>query len=156
MFGMVLDPVVSLLAKQPTSSLRAMQDEARQHIESLRLQYELLTRAIEARQASGSSDTQAAGGRVPRGTKRAIFREILGTRPEHPWMPAEVRTALAMQGIESSSASIRVMLRRMVEDGEVERGNDGNGWKLASSNDADSQGSPEEPTSWSVPGGMGG
>jgi hypothetical protein len=92
---------------------------------------------------------------VPRSAKRAIFREILSTRPDHPWMPSEVRTALAMQGIESSSSAIRVMLRRMAEDEEVERGADGSGWKLASSNGAHRQGSSEV-TSWNTPGGMGG
>lgn len=143
------DPVLELLAKQSATSLRAMQDEIRLQIESLRVQYELLTRAVAAKQPS------ATGAQVPRGAKRAIFREILSTRPDHPWMPSEVRTALAMQGIESSSSAIRVMLRRMAEDEEVERGAQGVGWKLTSSESPHRQ-EPSEATSWNTPGGMDG
>jgi hypothetical protein len=128
---MVPDPVITLLAKQSAASLKTMQDEVRQQIESLRFQYELLSRAIKAKR---TDDVAAGGTSVPRGARRAIFREILGTRPDHPWLPSEVRTALAMRGIESTSAAIRVMLRRMVEDGEVERGEDGTGWKIVASN----------------------
>jgi hypothetical protein len=60
-----------------------------------------------------------------------------------------------MQGIESSSSSIRVMLRRMAEDEEVERGAQGVGWKLASSDSSHRQ-EPSEVTSWNTPGGMDG
>jgi hypothetical protein len=131
---MVLDPVIALLAKQSAASLKTMQDEVRQQIESLRFQYELLGRAIEAKQTTAADGVATGGKSVPRGARRGIFREVLGTRPDHPWLPSEVRTALAMQGIESTSAAIRVMLRRMVEDGEVERGEDGGGWKLVAPN----------------------
>ncbi len=60
-----------------------------------------------------------------------------------------------MQGIESSSSAIRVMLRRMAEDEEVERGAQGVGWKLTSSESPHRQ-EPSEATSWNTPGGMDG
>jgi len=148
--------IVSLLAKQSTSRLREMQAEVRAQLRSLEYEAELIANALAEKGQPPGSETNGAQPRVvsPRGKVRETFREIMDTKPDHVWLPAEIRTELAARGIQSTGAAIRVMLRRMAEADEVTRGPGGNGWKLASTN-----GSHQEPlveaTSWRS-GGMAG
>lgn len=134
---MTQDPVVALLTRQSASRLREMSAEIHGQLESLRFQYELVNRALaEKRRFTESART----GDVPpnstqaRHTKRAIFHEILSSKPDYPWTPSEILASLEAREIESNGAAVRVMLRRMAKDGEVERGPGGYGWMLASAN----------------------
>jgi hypothetical protein len=118
-----------------------MQAEVREQLTSLQAEDELITRALvekgyayEANRTGGPYLERDARPKRLRSPKRAIFREILSTRPDHPWMPAEIRMALAMREIEANSAAIRALLRRMAEDGEVRRGDNGTGWRLTPAN----------------------
>ncbi len=135
-----MDPIVALLAKQSASRLRDMRTEVRDQIESLRFQAELIDRALADKIPPGERQRVAKPSTDNgRGSRRAIFREILGTRPDHAWKPAEIGAALTERNIQASSAAVRVMLRRMAADREVTHGADGAGWKLVSAN-----GSPGE------------
>lgn len=121
--------------------------EIEQHIESLRVQRDLIEVALRDKAPTmpngGASDPAASARKSqsprPQG-RRGTVREILHTRPDHEWLPAEVRTELLQRGAEATSAAVRVMLRRMGEDGEIVRME--HGWKLASQN-----GSEGEPNS---------
>ncbi|HEV2945088.1 MAG TPA: hypothetical protein VGX26_08250 [Solirubrobacteraceae bacterium] len=76
-------------------------------------------------------------------------------RPEHVWTPAEIIHVVKERGATSSPNAIRVALRRMYNvEHFLERGSDGTGWRLASSNGS-RQESFSEATS-SGPEGMGG
>jgi hypothetical protein len=129
--------VVTLLAKQSPSRLLAMQAEAREKKASLQAEEELITRALaEQGQSTGpvSNKSKLPSDSHSNREKREIFREILSTRPDHAWMPAEMRLELSKRKIESTNDAIRALLRRMAKDGEVIRGDDGTGWRLASTN----------------------
>ena len=138
---MSVDPVVALLAKQSKNRLQAMQRQVREQIESLQAQDEMIAQALAEKgepRHNGHNGTTKPQGQA--NNKRDIFKRIIASRPDHAWLPAEVRAALVAEGIESNSPAIRVMLRRMGEAGDIARGPDGNGWKLASAN-----GSTQEP-----------
>jgi hypothetical protein len=128
---MPVDPVVALLAKQSKNRLQTMQRQVRDQIESLQAQDEMIAQALAEKGQPGTdaqNGTPKAQGRPS--NKRDVFKKIIASRPDHAWLPAEMRDALAAEGIESNSPAIRVMLRRMGEAGEIERGPDGTGWKL--------------------------
>lgn len=131
---MSLDPVVALLAKQSVTRLREMESEIRHQIDSLRFQHDLVHRALQGKaQPSVVEPVRPSRSEAqPQRGKRANFREVLNTRPEHEWLPAEVRAELIERGVEVSSAAVRVMLRRMGENHEVVRTE--RGWKLSSRN----------------------
>ena len=138
---MSTDPVVALLAKQSKSRLRQMQREIEDQLDGLKIQGELVARALAekgepARNGSGSKPGTGGSGN----NKREMFLDIIGSRPDHLWRPADMRAALKERGVESESAAIRVMLRRMGEAGLIERGPGNEGWRLASKN-----GSVQEP-----------
>jgi hypothetical protein len=127
--------VVAVLAKQPPSRLLAMQAEARERKASIQAEEDLITRALAEQSQSVapvSTKSKLPSDSHSNREKREIFREILSTRPDHAWMPAEMRLELSKRKIESTNVAIRALLRRMARDGEVIRGEDGTGWRLAS------------------------
>lgn len=126
-------------------------------IDDLRVQGAWIQRAIDHKLGTGTSSAPAADGDTPtktakrtRSSKRDLIKTIMHTDPGHTWLPSEVRDKLAAQGVESTAAAVRVALRRMGDDHEVVRPDDGNGWILASANGNGAQPAPaaaEEPSS---------
>jgi hypothetical protein len=134
---MVGDPIVALLAKQSASRLREMRDEANAQLQDLQNQIAWIDRALaEKGHGVRSSNTAENSLHRPgrrRGSKRGVIKNVLGTEPEREWTPREIQTALAERGIDATVESVRVTLRRMLDnEGEVERGD--HGWRFASAN----------------------
>jgi len=111
-------------------------------IADLRVQGVWIQRAIDHKLGTGTSaapatdrgvDAPTAAKRT-RSSKRNLIKAIMRTDPGRTWLPSEVRDTLAAQGVESTAAAVRVALRRMGDDNEVVRPDDGNGWILASAN----------------------
>lgn len=132
------DPIVSVLSELALSRLHEMRADASNQITDLQHQLTWIDRAIAEKGAGNPSGAYVpspnrAGRR--KSSKREAILAVLGSRgPGHVWAPSEVREALIERGIDpSTTAAIRVALRRMHEAGEVQRGgtND-SGWKLPS------------------------
>lgn len=149
------DPVTALLTKQSVARLRDMEREIASQLSDLQTQQVWVQRALAEKGASpasaSSTDTPgtSSNGNRPkrkRSNKRQAITQVLLTDPARVWLPSEVRDALAAQGIDSTAAAVRVTLRRMGDDGELERPPDGNGWTLANPflNPPSSPSAPEE------------
>lgn len=77
-----------------------------------------------ARHSAGGNGTSRAAPAAPPSNKRPLIRTIIEERPVPAWKPNEIiRTLVERRMIpsETSAASIRVTLRRMVEGGELAR-----------------------------------
>lgn len=139
----MLDPVVALLAKQSAKSLREMDEAIAGQIEDLATQRAWIRRALAEKGVDLTTDTAESGklsarvngnGAKPgrkRGDKRQAISQLMHSDPERVWMPSEIREGLAAQGIDVTVAAVRVTMRRMGDDGELVRPDDGNGWLLA-------------------------
>lgn len=156
---MAANSVPELLAAQSKAKLRAMEQALDEQIADLKIQKQWVGKALLAK-GGGSKPTVSAGdkasgqntGRKTGSTE--MLRQIIKEQPERVWMPKDVIDAANEKGISSTDAAIRVALRRMYERGFLERGPDGTGWKLASSNGSAGESSSEAQTSGPV--GMGG
>lgn len=137
--SMPVDPVVELLAKQTAARLRDMAAQIDTQISDLRVQRAWIDRALEVKQPSTASSertatTSKSTTKSRRSSKRDAIKALMQTDPDRTWLPSEVRDGLAARDIESTAGAVRVALRRMGDDHEVVRPDDGHGWKLASSN----------------------
>jgi len=150
---MVVDPIVSVLSKLALSRLNEMRLEASEQITDLQQQLTWIERAVKEK---GGSSREPATPPVPqprigrrRSSKREAILNVLASRqPGRAWAPSEIRVALDERGIGSSTESVRVALRRMLDAGEVERGGpDGLGWKLPFDDTATTEAPSDEPRS---------
>ena len=137
--------MVDLLAKQSAARLREMEAQLRSQMDDLRVQAEWVARALvvkgqttaDAPPSTGHKPVPSPSGGVNavvrrrRSNKRGAIRALMETRPDHTWLPSEVRDGLATQGIETTADSLRVAMRRMAEEGLLERSETGHGWRLA-------------------------
>jgi hypothetical protein len=135
--------VINLLAQQSTARLRETQAEVREQIESLRRDDDLIAQALAQKaqktqkakperrhpEQNGSAPSQRLDSGAP-GERREVYREILSTQSGRPQTVAEIVAAVSARQIESNPPAVRAMLRRMMDDGEVERV-DHKHWKLA-------------------------
>lgn len=72
------------------------------------------------------------GGRTrKRSNKRKVIMEVVSSEADRVWLPSEVRDHLLARGIDTTAAAVRVTLRRMGDDKELVRPEDGNGWMVA-------------------------
>lgn len=137
--------IVSLLAQRPSEELRdtvakveeeiaRLQIEADQMRQALRLQAQQARRTTRpARRGSGSGDTRS---QVLDAVRHASPNSIT---------PAAVVAAVKAEGSSVTKGAIRNMLRRLVDDGEVERVSEGI-YRLPSRNGSSPEsntGSPE-------------
>ncbi len=150
---MAEQPVLELLSKLSAGKLRGMQHDIDVKVADLQTQREWIDRALKAKNGahvviSGGGGQIHVGGR--KGTT-ALIRDVLSQRPGYVWKPAEVIEQLRARGSESSGAAIRVALRRMAEppNNILERGPNGTGWRLASSNGSLGESFSEAPISGS-------
>jgi hypothetical protein len=58
---------------------------------------------------------------APAGTRRAAIQQIMSEQPEREWSPAEIIKALKERGSDAKPEGVRVLIRRMVERGQLER-----------------------------------
>lgn len=135
---MAEDPVIDLLAKQSAARLRDMDATVSKKIGDLLVQQAWVRRALEAKGVAvppreAPSNGNGARAKRKRSNKRNAIMNILVSDPDRVWLPSEVRERLLAEGIDSSVEAVRVTLRRMGEDDELERPPDGNGWKLSDS-----------------------
>lgn len=80
--------------------------------------------ADRASRQAGGNGTSRATPAAPPSNKRPLIRAIIEERPVPAWKPNEIiRTLVERRMIppETSAASIRVTLRRMLEGGELAR-----------------------------------
>lgn len=166
------NPVIDVLAKLSAAKLEAMQKDIEGQIADLRTQARWVDRALiekgvhphpTPQNGNGAAAAPTVTSAPKRRTRRsgrgtgtaAMIRAAVNERPEHVWTPAEIIRTVQDRGATSSPAAIRVALRRMHDvEHFLERGPDGTGWRLASSNGS-RQESFSEATS-SGPGGTGG
>ncbi|HSZ12819.1 MAG TPA: hypothetical protein VK790_02150 [Solirubrobacteraceae bacterium] len=159
---MLPNPVIEVLAKLSAAKLEGMQKDIEAQIADLRTQARWVDRALVEKgvhppreEQNGSSRPAATPSPTSikrRGTKRTgtadLIRTVITERPEHVWTPAEVIRAVKDRGATSSAQAIRVALRRMHNvDHFLERGPDGTGWRLASSNGSRQESFSEAPNS---------
>jgi len=143
------NPVIDVLAKQSAAKLEAMQKDIEAQITDLRTQARWVDRALVEKGIHPAHDEENLEPSAPatpapakikrRGQKKTgtadAIRAVISERPEHVWKPAEVIKAVKARGVPSSDQAIRVALRRMHKvEHFLERGPDGTGWRLASSN----------------------
>jgi hypothetical protein len=167
------NPVIEVLSKLSAAKLEAMQKDIEAQIADLRTQARWVDRALVEKGVHPPPASPQQNGAAPaaeakpapkrRGTRRhgrgtgtaALIRTAVKERPEHVWTPAEIIRVVRDRGATSSPAAIRVALRRMHDvEHFLERGPDGTGWRLASSNGSRQESFSEAPSSGS--GGMGG
>jgi hypothetical protein len=135
------NPVVALLATQSTKRLREMDNAIAEQLADLNAQRVWVRRALSSKGASLDAEPEAGtpsahngNGKRPgrkRGSKREAIVELMRTDPRRVWLPSEVRASLEQQGIDVTVEAVRVTLRRMGDDNELVRPEDGNGWMLA-------------------------
>lgn len=129
-----------------------MRNDAAGQISDLQQQLAWIDRAIAEKSNGKPIGSYVASSSRPgrrRSAKREAIVNVLGSRERgRAWAPQEVRDSLeATHGIDSTPEAVRVLLRRMLADGEVERGGKNNmGWKLPSDN-ATTEAQSDEPRS---------
>jgi hypothetical protein len=148
--------VIEVLSKLSAAKLEGMQKDIEAQITDLRTQARWIDRALIEKGVHPPPAPSNGNGVAPpapetsapkrrsarrsgpggRGTgTAALIRAAVKERPEHVWTPAEVIRTVQDRGATSSPAAIRVALRRMHDvERFLERGPDGTGWRLASSN----------------------
>lgn len=149
-FLFMADPVVQLLVKQSKSRLNEMRSEAVRQIEDLQQQVAWIDRALAEKGASPQSGTSEprttaersahyrangyfnAGRRRRTSQKRAAVEAIMATDPSKGWTYADILEALEVSGMESTIESVRVLMRRMLSDGDIVRGGPNDGFILPS------------------------
>jgi len=150
--AMTFDPFAALLDEQPLERLTTLRDQIDAELTRLSDYRGSVDRAITKKRprASQSSGRGVAKSRR-RGDKRELIEKVVKTNPGAQWLPVEVEKRLAEMGKPSSRDSIRVTMRRMVEEGRLRRHPSGNGFMgLASVN-----GSDQEPLTEAQSGGRG-
>jgi hypothetical protein len=133
--------VKELLAAQSAAKLQAMEEAIDGQIATLSLEKSWIGDALIEKgvRSKPNGRPEAAPkkerkGRTGRTGSSAVIREIVREQPERIWMPKEIIDAAHQRGVGSTDQAIRVALRRMGEQGFLQRGPDGSGWRLASSN----------------------
>jgi hypothetical protein len=137
------DPIVQLLAKQSAARLRDMDATLSGQITDLQVQQVWVRRALEEKGVTPPTTSPATseathgenGSRAKRkrSNKREAIMKVLMTNPNRVWLPSAVKEGLLAEGIDSSVEAVRVTLRRMGDDKELVRPEDGNGWMVADS-----------------------
>lgn len=134
------DLFMDLLLKQSVTRLREMRAQVDEKRRQLDFEAQYLDRALAEKGAAAPGEAAAASvpePRTRRGSKREPIKQVLARDPDRYWLPSEVRDALAKLGFETTSAAVRVTMKRMLEDEELERPpDDGHGFKLAPMNGA--------------------
>lgn len=124
------DSLTRLSARRITRDLEALREERRRIEEQEELLQELLRLKEEYSRNGASPETP----KKRRPNKREAILSILHAEPGRTWAPREIRAALAAKGIDTAAKSLGVMLLRMVESGQLARGDRGE-YKLASNAD---------------------
>jgi hypothetical protein len=166
---MAPNTVIDVLSKLSAANLEGMQKDIENQIADLRTQARWIDRALVEKGVhshlapqNGTAAPNPSAAPTPkrrnvrrggRGTgTAAMIRAAVKERPEHVWTPAEIIHVVTERGATSSPSAIRVALRRMHNvEHFLERGPDGTGWRLASSN-----GSRQESFSEAASSGLGG
>jgi hypothetical protein len=147
---MPANSVLELLAAQSAAKLQAMEHAIDEQIADLRSQRELVGRALTEKGVRPKTTPNSNGDAKPSKRRKqrnsrtgssSVIRQIFLEQPERVWMPIEVINKAHERGVSSTAQAIRVQLRRMGEQGFLERGPGGTGWRLA----AASNGSAGEP-----------
>jgi hypothetical protein len=130
--------VVSLLAERPEHELRATQDKARAEVERLQVEIELIEQALQrqTRRTPRVSRSTTDGS-----STRARVLDVFRARADEVVSPANVIAALREDNVTVSSGAIRNMIRRLVDDHEIEKLREG-AYKLASRNGANPDAEP--------------
>ena len=117
----VVSEILDLLRRVPPDKVRQDLQRVRREQARLAAEQELLERVLALHEqqegAQGSPDGSVQFGA---GGRRARILEILARDPDRQWSPAEIISALKEEGPAGSEANIRVLLRRMVDRGQLE------------------------------------
>jgi hypothetical protein len=136
--------IVSLLAQRPESELREIREKARAEVARLHVEIEQIEQAL-AKQAQHQARRSARPNRrksTSGGTRERVLT-VVGAATEDTTSPAQIVAAVRAQGVTVSSAAIRNMIRRLVDEGEIVRIREG-AYKLTSRNGSASQESDAE------------
>jgi hypothetical protein len=147
---MPANSVLQFLASQSAAKLQAMEHAIDEQIADLRSQRDLVGRALTEKGVrpkttpNGNGDAKPSKRRKQRNSRTgssSVIRSIFLEQPERVWMPIEIINEAHERGVSSTAQAIRVQLRRMGEQGFLDRGPGGTGWRLT----AASNGSAGEP-----------
>lgn len=141
---MASDPFIDILTKQSGARLRELDADLTGTIERSTFERDIVRQALAVKEGTTRADIESASdiaesravaevktsGRAPRSNKREPIKRLMETDAARTWMPAEVADRLAEQGVKSSRDAIRVTMRRMLGDHELERPPSGNGFLL--------------------------
>ncbi|MDP9479614.1 MAG: hypothetical protein M3R38_28785 [Actinomycetota bacterium] len=141
---MAESPFVEMLLKLSSARLSEMLTLTDEHISKLKFEREYIERALAKKQGGADSSEPQAHSRPefpvrsPRrkgtGERRDLIRRVMETKPEAVWIPSAVRDELTAQGAEATTPAVRALMKRMMEDGELQRpGESDQGFKLAGS-----------------------
>jgi len=141
------DLFLELLSKLSTSRLRERREQIHARIARLQFEGEYVDRALAAKGTESASPPSTSSRRPDarpavvktkrRGNKRDAILAVMRTDPDRVWLPSEVRERLAAdQGIDMTRESVRVAMKRMLADRELQRPGEGlDGFKLVARND---------------------
>jgi hypothetical protein len=139
-----MNPVVEILSKQSRAKLKALLASLEAADASIKAQRLLILDALEQK---GTLTREPGSGRGHTGTSD-VLRQIMRESGGRVLMPKAIISAARERGVTSSDPAIRVALRRMHQvEGFIERGPDGTGWRLASSNGSAGESFSEAPNS---------
>jgi hypothetical protein len=156
---MTTDPFIDLLSKQSAARLRDMETSLVAAMDRMGFELEIVRGALAEKQSGRRLPSrEEADPRPPvlsrpskaRGYKRQLIKQIMETDPHRVWMPVEIMRAMADAGVEMSREAIRVTMRRMIDEHELDRppNGSGKGFVLASNRNglhqASANGSPPE------------
>jgi hypothetical protein len=153
---MAANTLIDELGKMSATKLQAIEEAIDMQIADLQTQKGLVTRVLIQKGVRAKPSASTPTAEKPRRSAKqrgkktgstATIKEIITAEPERVWMPAEVIAAAHERGVGSTAQAIRVALRRMGEQGFLERGPTGDGWILAKSNGSPQGSFDQEETS---------
>jgi hypothetical protein len=137
-------PFVDLLLRLSALRLGEMLTQTDERIRKLQFEREYIAQALAEKQGGHHASERQVVPRTERPLPKArrksvdrrnVIRQIMLTKGETVWIPSAIRDQLADQGVEITTPAVRATMKRMLEDGELERPGEGDhGFKLASRN----------------------
>lgn len=112
---MPIRSVTDLLAEQPEEALLRMREAAKEQLDRLTVEIQMIDQALARKSRRGSP-----GGRL---TRQQVYDVV--AQAGRPVKPAEVHQLIVEAGVNASANSVRNHLARMHEDGELGRLDDG-------------------------------
>jgi hypothetical protein len=145
---MVESPFHDLLLKQSAARLREMLTQADEQLRRVTFEREYIAEALAEKTGTSHDGEVEAVLRTSRRSssasdRRRHIRRIMETAPTAVWIPSAVRDQIISEGVEVTTPAVRAIMKRMLDDHELQRPADqAQGFQLASRIDAPQGASP--------------